>query len=188
MKESSLLFKIELLGVSPPVWRRFFVPPDLVLGHFHEAIQIVMGWDNGHLYEFTIGKERFMPEPDDDDTLDAWEYQLHQVVKRKGQAMGYLYDFGDSWEHKLKLENLKYSPPVGDGRIIGCLDGGRACPPEDVGGVWGYEEFLKALAKPHLKKNKELVEWYEADEPFDSERFDLAKVNDRLAKEFSRVP
>lgn len=180
------LFRIELLDIEPSIWRRFFVPSNLTLEQFHNVIQPVMGWENDHLYEFSKGEARFMPEPDDDETFDVSQVRVYELVSRKNQVIHYRYDFGDNWEHKLKLENSQYFPPPEDERTIGCSDGARACPPEDVERVWGYYEFCEAMAKPKLKRNRERVEWYMeafgADEPYDNERFDLVGTNRILSE------
>lgn len=152
----------------------------------HYVVQIVMGWDGGHLWEFTAGNRRFIPVDDNPDDLDPSAFHLYDVVSRKGQVIRYLYDFGDSWEHKLKMEDSQYFLPDGEKRKAGCVAGARACPPEDIGGVWGYEDFCKVMTKPRSKRYKEMMEWYTGDsedgEPFDPERFDLDKVNQALQR------
>lgn len=183
MSESRFLFKIELLDISPLIWRRFFVPAGIVMNEFHEVVQAVMGWDNDHLWEFTTKTRRFIPIQDDEDDLDPLDFRLYDVVSRKGQVIRYLYDFGDSWEHKLKMEDSQYFLTDGDKRKTGCVAGARACPPEDIGGVWGYDDFCKVMTKPKSKRYKEMMEWYAGDgeaEPYDPERFEVDEVNKKL--------
>lgn len=184
-------FKIELLEIKPTIWRRFFVPANSTLELFHDVIQLIMGWENCHLWEFGIEEQRFMPVDDGgftdfDDSLDPAAYRLHDLMTKKGQIIRYQYDFGDSWMHKLKLEDVNFIRAADDKREVGCLEGARACPPEDVGGVWGYEEFCEVMSKPRTKRYKEMVQWYSGEskggKPYDPERFDVEEVNRRLVR------
>ena len=96
----------------------------------------------------------------------------------RSKLFGYQYDFGDSWMHRLELEKrLEAEPDVTYPR---CVDGERACPPEDCGGVWGYADLLEAVKKPKTPRQRELLEWLGG--PFNPETFDVAEVNERLAE------
>ena len=180
MKEQFYLLKIRLLDIEPEIWRRFVVPASITLDRLHDVIQIVMGWTDCHLHEFTIGKKRYTEYPESkEDGLECGRYRLGDLLKQKGRAFGYQYDFGDNWEHDLTLEKSHYfNPDLRSG--IACLDGARACPPEDVGGVPGYYEFCIALNDPEHEEHESFMEW--SGENYDSEKFDVDEINWELMK------
>jgi len=186
MNERLYLLKIRLLEIQPEIWRRFVVPAGISLDRLHDVIQIVMGWADSHLHEFTIGKNRYTEDPESKEHgLECGRYRLGDLIKQKGRTFRYLYDFGDSWEHEVIIEDSRYYNPKLQSEIE-CLDGARACPPEDVGGVPGYYEFCKALKDPHHEEHESYKEWifgfpyFESD--FDSERFETQKMNYELLK------
>ena len=166
--------KITLKDIQPPVWRRIVVK-DYPLSNLHEIIQVVMGWENCHLYEFQIGDERYgdLSTADrDPDMLDARRTKLSQVTSHVGSTFRYVYDFGDWWDHEVVVEKIL---SVKRGKPVTCLEGERACPPEDVGGVPGYEEFLEIIHDPDHEEHDEMLEW--AGGQFDPEVFDIKTVN-----------
>ena len=180
MIERFYLLKIQLLGIEPAIWRRFVVPAGITLDRLHDVIQIVMGWTDSHLHEFTIGNKRYTEYPESkEDGLACGRYRLGDLIKQKGRIFGYQYDFGDSWEHELVLEESRYFNPELRTELA-CLDGQRACPPEDVGGVPGYFEFLNALKDPNHEEHESYTEWSGGN--FDSERFDPESINWELMK------
>jgi hypothetical protein len=180
MNERFYLLKIQLLGVEPAVWRRFVVPSSITLDRLHDIVQIVMGWTDSHLHEFTIGKKRYTEYPESkEDGLVCGRYRLGDLIKQKGRTFRYLYDFGDSWEHELVLEESRYFNP-GLRTKLACFEGERACPPEDVGGIPGYFEFCNALKDPGHGEHESYMEWSGGD--FDSEQFDSESVNWELMK------
>ena len=180
MSERSYLLKIQLLDIEPVILRRFIVPASITLDRLHDVIQIVMGWTDSHLHEFTIGNKRYTEYPESkEDGLPCGRYRLAHLVKQKGRTFHYLYDFGDGWEHELVLEESRYFNPELRTELA-CLDGQRACPPEDVGGVPGYFEFLNALKDPNHEEHESYTEWSGGN--FDSERFDPELVNWELMK------
>ncbi len=180
MNERFYLLKVQLLNIKPAIWRRFVVPDSITLDRLHDVIQIVMGWTDSHLHEFTIGKKRYTEYPESkEDGLPCGRYRLGNLIKQKGRTFRYLYDFGDSWEHELVLEESRYFNPNMEMEVI-CLEGERACPPEDVGGVYGYLEFCNVLNDPSHEEYESYMEWSGGD--FDSERFDLESVNLELIK------
>lgn len=127
--------KVTLEGIHPPIWRRIQVSSHLTLPQLHAVLQISMGWTNSHLHGFRQG-ERFYTEPDPNYTdmavMDERQVQLHQIAPEVGSHFIYEYDFGDSWEHTLVVEQILLPDPgVAYPR---CIAGKRACPPEDVGG------------------------------------------------------
>ena len=180
MNERLYLLRIKLLDIKPEIWRRFVVPANITLDRLHDVIQIVMGWTDSHLHEFTIGKKRYTEYQEyKEDGLACGRYRLGDLIKQKGRTFHYLYDFGDSWEHELTLEESRYFHQE-PGIAIACLDGERACPPEDVGGVPGYFEFCKALKDSNHEEHERYVEWSGGD--YDSEEFDANAVNWELMK------
>jgi hypothetical protein len=180
MTERFYLMKIQLLDIEPKIWRRVVVPADITLDRLHDVIQIVMGWTNSHLHTFTIGKKRYTEfRESKEDGLECGRYRLVDLIKQKGRSFRYLYDFGDGWEHELTIEENNYFIPE-RGIELTCLNGERACPPEDVGGVPGYVEFCKILQDPHHEEYKTYMEWSGGD--YDSEKFDVNSVNLELMK------
>jgi len=180
MSERFYLLKIQLLDIEPAILRRFVVPASITLDRLHDVIQIVMGWTDSHLHEFTIGNKRYTEYPESkEDGLACGRYRLADLVKQKGRTFHYLYDFGDGWEHELVLEESRYFNPELRTELA-CLDGQQACPPEDVGGVPGYSEFLNALKDPNHEEHESYTEWSGGN--FDSERFDPESVSWELMK------
>jgi hypothetical protein len=134
-----------------------------------------MGWTDSHLHEFTIGKKRYPEYPEsNDDGHECGRYRLGDLIKQKGRTFNYLYDFGDSWEHEVMLEDSHYFNPELHAPVE-CLDGARACPPEDVGSVPGYYEFCEALKDPYHAEHESYKTWCGGE--YDSEEFDWGEIN-----------
>ncbi|MCU0586525.1 MAG: plasmid pRiA4b ORF-3 family protein [Syntrophobacteraceae bacterium] len=170
--------KISLKGAKPPIWRRVLVPGELTLGQLHDVIQAAMGWDGGHLHMFKVwGLEYGVPNPDwEMDVEDEDRVTLDRLQFKEKSRFLYLYDFGDDWAHDILVEKIL---PREDGKHYPiCIKGSRACPPEDVGGVWGYASFLETIRDPKHPEHEDLLEW--AGGEFDSEAFDLDAVNLRM--------
>jgi hypothetical protein len=139
-----------------------------------------MGWEDAHLHAFDFGNRRFgIPDPDspfESDEEDEATATFMEVLGRK-KLFGYEYDFGDSWVHRIEVEKrLVAEPGV---TYPHCVEGKRACPPEDCGGVWGYADLLEAIDRPKTPRQRELLEWLGG--PFDPEKFDVDAVNEQLA-------
>ena len=169
--------KVTLNASRPPIWRRVLVPENVNLYQLHEILQTVMGWMDSHLHHFIIGGQFYGEPPEDEfgimETKDEFRYKLNQLITREGSRFRYEYDFGDSWMHDLVVE--KILPAEKGAHYPVCITGKRACPPEDVGGVWGYEDFLKTISNPKHPEHDEMMEWVGGD--FDPERFNLNAVN-----------
>jgi hypothetical protein len=173
--------KITLKDIKPPIWRRLLVA-DCTLDDLHEIIQVAMGWENAHLYAFRIGGEEFSrPDMDEGelDMEDATSTLVGEVITGAKQKFEYEYDFGDGWEHTVLVE--KVTEPEPGQQYPLCVKGSRACPPEDIGGPWGYAQGLEAMADPHHKQHDEFSNW---PDEFDPEAFDVAAVNRELRKAF----
>jgi hypothetical protein len=178
--------KITLDDVKPAVLRRIEVPLTLRLDRLHLAIQAAMGWTNSHLYEILAdGVGWGMIDPDGGDgPLDARKARLIDALEDT-KKLRYLYDFGDGWEHTIKVERLSDPEPgILYPRLIEVT--GR-CPPEDVGGPWGYAEFLDAIHNPKHERHAEFKEWIADD--FDPNAVDAQRLTEEvaeLAKSWSR--
>jgi hypothetical protein len=169
--------RITIREVKPPVGRLIVVRGDITLTGFHRVIQAVMGWADYHLYLFRFG-EREYGLPDDEfpsETRYERGRKLREFLLEERQSFVYEYDFGDDWKHDVLLEKIHPGPDV---PYAECLDGARSCPPEDVGGPWGYEKFLKAFRDPSHSDHEQMARW--AGRSFDPERFDLPSINFRL--------
>jgi len=173
--------KVALLETDPQIWRRFVVPSSVTLHRLHLILQDVMGWTNSHLYKFQIGtKEYAEPHPDNEfnelDFKNSRRTKLGQLMTKKGDVFLYEYDFGDSWNHMLLVEDiLEYEPHK---RYPICLTGERACPPEDCGGTYGYAELLEVISDPEHEDYPDTMTWLGGH--FDPEAFDLKTVNNKL--------
>ena len=183
--------KITLDDVKPAVLRRIEVPFDIRFDRLHLVIQAAMGWTNSHLYEIRVRNVGWS-EPDADwgrdGPLNARKAHLNEVLEDIGtKTLKYLYDFGDGWEHTIKVERLRgRAPGVTYPRLLEAV--GR-CPPEDVGGPWGYAEFLEAIADPKHERHTELSEWIGDDfDPSTVPADWLAEELATLAKRWSRKP
>ena len=154
--------KITLRDIRPPIWRRVQVRGDATLGHLHWVIQFVMGWTNSHLHSFSIqGVEYSMLMPDlgldDLDMQDEQPVKLSQVITGEKFKFFYTYDFGDSWEHEVLVE--KVLTAKADTDYPTCIKAKRACPPEDCGGSWGYQEFLETIQDANHSEHESMLEW-----------------------------
>lgn len=175
--------KITLLDARPPVWRRVLVTDGTTLGELHQVIQMSMGWTDSHLHQFIIDGAYYSdPEFELDEYLDQvgdeHRTRLGKVAPNQGARFIYDYDFGDSWHHEVIVEAVK--PISGSDLYPRCIAGGRACPPEDCGGVWGYENFLAVIADPSDPEHESMIEW--AGEGFDPELCDIEGINWQLEK------
>jgi hypothetical protein len=169
--------KITLRDTKPPIWRRVQVK-DCTLAKLHAILQAVMGWDGYHLHAFEVGGQQYS-EPDPDgmmETEDERKVKVSQVVDGGIKKFAYTYDFGDNWEHAIQVEQVLAAEP--GVRYPRCVAGKRACPPEDCGGAWGYQEFLEAVRDPKHEQHAEMREWVGGE--FDPERFDIDAVNEAL--------
>ncbi len=175
MKASIYQLRISLVGVQPPIWRRVLVEGDLPLDQLSGIVQVAMGWYGGHLYSFEIDGMAYTDAGSARELGDreAKGHRLSELLGSKGDGFLYTYDFGDNWEHEIVVEAILEPEP--DAHYPICVEGQRACPPEDVGGVWGYEEFLEAIQDPKHPEHEEMMEW--AGDEFDPEEFDLDATN-----------
>ncbi len=178
------VFKITLMGSEPEIWRRIETS-DVPLSKFHAQIQTAMGWTDSHLHQFLVGGMRYVdPRSMDDAFPDPNEksytgLSLSQLVSKHGRKlkMIYEYDFGDSWEHEVKLEKIVAAEPTA--KYPRCVDGARACPPEDIGGIFGFENYLEAIGDPNHEEHEDYLEW---NGPFDPTKFDPQRATKAMKK------
>lgn len=175
-------FKVELKDIQPPIWRRFETSSGITFHQLHKILQIVMGWQDSHLYEFDFGQKSIrLPNhefsSEERTELSSRREMLEVHLRTEGQAVDYIYDFGDYWVHLLTLERVKSDSE--DASLL-CTGGERNCPPEDCGGIPGYEEILRITSNPLDPEYESILEWL-GDE-YDPEYFDTKAVNDELTR------
>jgi len=170
--------KVTLLGTKPPIWRRLLVPVDMTFAQLQGVLHNAMGWEGGHMHEFSVGERRIgwpdpearfmgMPPLENDRVV-----RLCGVLDRVGSKVIYTYDFGDSWEHSIALEKrLPVDPKIA---YPVCTDGQLACPPEDCGGIPGYYDLVEALSDPSHERHEEMLDWIGE---YDPQAFSVESVN-----------
>jgi len=176
-------FKVTLLDSEPPIWRRIQVPAAYTFWELHVAIQDAMGWQDYHLHMFRIedprkgevveigipDEERF---EDDSPHIPGWEVPISDYFLDRGSRADYLYDFGDGWEHHVVLEDIVTR--VAKSKYPKCVAGARACPPEDCGGIGGYENLLRVIRDPSDEEYASMMEWLGGN--YEPDAFDPRKV------------
>lgn len=195
--------KIELTGSKPLIWRRVLVPEEITFERLHDVIQFAMGWGNDHLYDFNL-KEEKLRITSDEEVVKEFEYYSKIKLTEKNDPNGYIrkrleikpklsskvkidkylikeknieyvYDFGDYWKHNITLEEIiedyEYAYPM-------CIEGEGACPPEDVGGIYGYAEFLEIIKDEAHPQHEELKQWAEE---VGYEEFNMEETNYSMA-------
>jgi hypothetical protein len=175
MSNMALELKLTLVDIRPAIWRRVLVPSQMSLRQLHEIIQTLAGWDDAHLHEFVIADKRY-GEPAPREVIPVYNetlVRLHALPLAAGTTFTYVYDFGDHWQIEVKVERV--TPPDSRTTYPLVLDGARAFPPEDCGGVPGYQDLLAALADPSHPEREEYLDWLGRD--FDPEEFDLLAAN-----------
>jgi Plasmid pRiA4b ORF-3-like protein len=177
--KTAVQLRISLADHLPTIWRRLVVPGEIRLSKLHSIFQAAMGWEGHHLHLFQIGDASYgrLDDELDDDDLDEDSVQLSEVV-RAPMRFSYQYDFGDDWQHEVVVESIGPVPLVLKWAV--CLDGQRACPPEDCGGTGGFQRFLDAVGHAEHADHDELVEWF--GRPFDPEGFTVAGANAALQR------
>ncbi len=183
------ILEATLAHIRPPIWRQLRVPSDFSLAGLHEVLQIAFGWENSHLHEFRVGKDRYgvADAEEDPEILDEAEATVIQVLPHRTSSLQYIYDLGDYWIHNITVDRIETAPPSrGTNRLrsrtnsapLACLDGKRACSPEDCGGPHGYAELLEALADANHPRHEELTDWVGGG--FDPEAVSLSEINRAL--------
>lgn len=187
-------FKVTLRGIEPEVWRRIAVPAAYSFWDLHVAIQDAMGWRDYHLHVFRVrnpatGRPDQIGIPSDDQIEDeeppqpGWEVPMAEYFRQPGDRAEYDYDFGDGWEHEVVLEEISVRIPRAKYPI--CLDGSGACPPEDCGGVSGYEELLRVLRDPTHEEHDNSLRWVGGH--YDPAAFDPKRIRFESPKKRWRI-
>lgn len=181
----TLRVRVELAEMRPPVWRRLELASDLELPVVHEVLQAAMGWTDSHLHRFAVGSPVFSRDGEEfltavdleggDEGTPEGDVRLDQVLVVVGDRLFYSYDFGDGWEHTVRLEAVL--PRADDAPRARCTGGRRACPPEDCGGPWGYSELLQALSDPEASDDPDVAERLEWAGDLQPEAFDVAEAD-----------
>ncbi len=179
---------VALEDSRPLIWRRVQVLSEVTLPKLHRTLQTVMGWEDYHLHEFRIdGTAYAEPDPEDHhygrEVADERRVRLASVLPAVGASFEYTYDFGNNWQHDILLEAILPVKPRKQYPV--CLAGARSAPPEDVGGIGGYERYLEALFDPTHEDHRNLVAWRGR---FDPDYFPITGVNRRLREEFPASP
>lgn len=178
-------FRITLNESESSIWRRIQIK-NCTLERFHEHIQLAMGWGNEHLHRFRIrdeiyGDAQLLDDGFEDqyEFIDSTGIKIGDVVPKSGERFSfeYAYDFGDGWVHEVLFEGC-LAATEGQKYPI-CVEGERACPPEDVGGIFGYNEYLKIIGDPHHEQHEEMLEWRGK---FDPEKFDSKKASKKMQR------
>ncbi|MER3374012.1 MAG: plasmid pRiA4b ORF-3 family protein [Allomuricauda sp.] len=177
--------RIELEGSHPKIWREFLVVSDITFYRLHHILQIIMGWENYHLFEFESDTYRIGQPYEDDgyngpnEVISPENLKIEEVLKITGQKLSYLYDFGDYWQHTITLEriieDLRFPFPV-------CCFGELNCPPEDVGGLPGFYDFSRIMDNPKHPEYNQLKKWVQLkhvafEGKYDPKEFPIEKVN-----------
>ena len=156
-------YKVTLIGPEPAIWRRIQIAASSTFWDLHVAIQDSMGWLDYHLHAFRTSArqaDRYIGMPDganDSDVVASWKTAVTDHFKVPGDAMTYEYDFGDSWTHDIRLEAISIAESHSS--YPRCLAGRGACPPEDCGGVAGYNRLIQRLQAPNTEAYDETVSW-----------------------------
>lgn len=187
--------RVDVDGTSPPLWRRLELASDLLLDEVHAVLQLAFGWTDSHLHEFAAGPHRrgpdterylcpYMVDEEPDQGVPAHEVRLDEVLVNPGDRIFYTYDFGDDWAHTVRLEAV--APREADASRARCTGGRRGGPPEDCGGVHGYELVAAASDPAHPDHDEAITEHAEfyGDEVDPTDRppvpFEVDKVNSLL--------
>lgn len=173
--------RIVLTDSEPLIWRQLLVSGSVTLATLHVIFQHAMGWRGSHQHGFVIGDVCYgQPDPDYSETVPVIDEQtvtLSNLVK-VGERFSYLYDYGDDWQHDITVEALLPADVTSVTPL--CIAGANACPPEDVGGIPGYTDFLDILSDPSHDEHLSMLEWCGGG--FDPTVFDQAETNRRFAR------
>ncbi len=181
MNERIARLRIELQDIEPKIWRRVDVPCSSTLGDLHYIIQISFGWTNSHMHDFIIGERVYtglspFDDGSDREALDENSMRIKTLVGRRLKKFLYRYDFGDDWRHDIFIEKVRESEDtVGYPAFV---DGARRGPPDDVGGPWGFMDFLEAVLDPKHEEHEAMIEWYGGS--YDPDDIDERSIRKRL--------
>jgi len=172
--------KVSLRGAKPPIWRRLLVPGDITLHRLHLAVLAAFGWHGGHLHVFDTAYGQFGRADRELGHRSDSPVTLEQVAPALKDKIRYTYDFGDDWEHEILVEKMTAADPTIEYPL--CTGGRRAAPPDDCGGIWGYQDLIAVLADPGHPEHEERLEWLGLTDAtqFTPDTFNLDQVNQQL--------
>jgi Plasmid pRiA4b ORF-3-like protein len=171
--------RIEIKHIEPLIWRRVAVRNSTSFAALHKVIQATMGWLDYHLWEFVVDEQKFgVPDPDRPHVKNGATTLLATLIASGTTEFGYVYDFGDNWEHRIVVEQI--SSTETSAKYPRFLGGERRCPPEDCGGPPGYFDFIENVTNKRSKRAKEALEWYGG--PYDPEDIDVEQINITLRR------
>lgn len=179
MTETIARLRISLDDIEPDIWRIVDMPLTGSLKMLHDVIQAAMGWQNYHLWQFEAGDRLYgVPDPDwpDRDLAAARNVRLGALIERGIRDLTYTYDMGDDWRHTVIVESVGLGDP--DIHYPCFVTGERRCPPEDVGGLPGFEMFLDAMADPSHEEHAHLRRWHGG--PFNADNIDEQAITRRI--------
>ncbi|MGM1050408.1 MAG: DUF6155 family protein [Bacillota bacterium] len=181
--------KIELNDMIPKIWREFQFHPEVTFHQLHKIIQMVIGWENYHLYEFRVNGQVIglsvptFAEMEDREVLNARRETVQKHVNQENTVFTYTYDFGDDWRHTITLVNIDSSTVTDPAPV--CLGGARSCPQEDIGGVWGHQHMMEVLSTPDHPEREHFSGWIK--EGYDPEYFSCEDVNIELQRQKNKL-
>ena len=173
---------VTLMETKPAVWRQIEVPAGSTFAQLHAIFITTMGWEDYHLHELGFGDRLVggaeLNDGDGPAVEDERELTLADALAEGHRKLIYTYDFGDEWRHQVRVDAVE---DAAEGVFYPrCLDGARACPPEDVGGAYGYAIFLEAIADPRHPEHEDRTLWCEevyGSDAFDADAFDAETVS-----------
>ncbi len=174
---SIIQIKVTIEDIKPLIWRRLLVKSSSTFFELHNILQIAFSWENSHLFQFKV-EDYFIgvPDPDNVEVIDAKDMTLGKILTERDYEFTYEYDFGDNWEHTIKVEKFLYTDP--DSEYPLCSAGKMAAPPENCGGVLGYYQIIKASGN---KKHLEYEQLIGDRKSFNPEYFNIESINNQLA-------
>lgn len=186
-----LQLKITLQGSEkPPIWRMVQIPTNINFQQLHAIIQEAMGWMNAHLHQFHLGRQTpffiGIPDPYDDsgETKDGRKVKINEYLTKEKDQIYYEYDFGDGWAHSIQVQEVLEAKT---GIVYPhLLKGKGACPPEDCGGIWGYNNLVEAINDPDHEEHEDLCEWMDTDY-WDANEFDLEDHRENVVSGFKNA-
>ena len=178
--------RIALANIEPCIWRTLLVPDTLRLSKLDRVIQEAFGRTNSHLHEFRVGTKRYgmvdvvedLDWDEEEALLDERKFTVGSVLSDDLDCFEYEYDFGDGWDHIVKVEKILIPDQTNDWTM--CIAGENACPPEDVSGSYGFKEFVEIMANPKHEQYAETYRWFGG--PFDQRGFDVNSANARIRR------
>lgn len=175
-------FRVDIKGAKPPIWRRVQVEKKIVFGEFHFILQNIFNWEGYHMHQFFIDDKTIITdtegeyyEPIYENEIEESEVKLSEFFKKEGDKMIYNYDFGDDWDHEVKLEKILDRESKKNYPYL--VTGKRIAPIEDCGGIWSWENICEAMRNKNHPERKEILEYINEFDPSDFTKEDIDEIN-----------